>query len=302
VESPPVDIVAVEYFLKKHDPPSYFGLRALHGLKGQRVHSHRQDIFRFLTHRYGRIPLDTYIERLRRLRELQTRFEHSKTYEASSYEEVHAIDGDAYRIALLLSFVLTHHRFEILEALEDFLRTISRREPPELLSIGFGTGYELKLIHRLLPEWRYGAYDASPENFEYASDLLALFDCPATGLRTELFPLEGPGLPAEQQGRYGKIVLCEILEHLEDPESALRNMRAALHPQGLMFATMAINMAQEDHLHVYRSKEDARIQIERANLTIHREFVTPAVVMPFAEKDRERIFTKGNYVCVVGRN
>ena len=79
-------------------------------------------------------------------------------------------------------------------------------------------------------------------------------------------------------------------------------MRAALHPQGLMFATMAINIAQEDHVHLYRTKEDAHMQVERAGFTIVREFVTPVTVMPFVERDRDRIFTKGNYVCFLGRN
>jgi hypothetical protein len=302
LEAPAVDTAALEDFLKMHDPPSYFGLHALNRLKGQRVHMHREDIFGFMVHRYGEIPLQTYVDRLRGLRELQTRFERSHAYEASSYGQVPTIDGDAYRVALLLSFVLTNHRFEILEALEDFLGTTSGSEPQELLSIGFGTGYELKLACNALPTWRYQAYDTSLENRDYAFDLLTLFKCSTAGLRAELFPLEGPDLPPEHQGRYGKIVLCELLEHLENPEAALRNMRAALHPEGMMFATMAINIAQEDHVYLYRTKEEARAQVKRTGLVIQREFVAPVTVMPFAEKDRDRMFTRGNYVCVLGRN
>ena len=89
------------------------------------------------------------------------------------------------------------------------------------------------------------------ESLRYTSDLLGMFGCPVTGLRAEQFPLEGEELPLEHRNRYGKIVLCEILEHLAEPETALRNMRAALHPEGTMFATMAINIAQEDHVFLY---------------------------------------------------
>jgi SAM-dependent methyltransferase len=290
----------LDRFLKENDPPSYLGVRALVALKGQRVDAHREDILRFLVHRYGKVPLAAYLQRLGHLRELQARFQKTGAYEASSYADVPAIDGESYRIALLLSFILTNHRFEILEALEEFLRSTSGSEPQELLSIGFGTGYELKVASSILPEWRYSAYDTSPESLEYASDLLALFGCPTVGLRTEAFPLETPELPAEHRERYGKIVLCELLEHLEDPEAALRSMRAALHPQGMVFATMAINIAQEDHVFLYRCREDAREQVVRAGFTILREFVTPATVIPFAEKNRDRIFTKGNYVCFLG--
>ena len=291
-----VDTLSLLRFLKTHDPTSYFGVRALDSLKRDRVHSHRADIFGFLLHRYGEIPSSRYVDRMRHLRELQARFEQSNAYEASAYAHIRPIDADTYKIALLLSFVLTNHRFEILEALEDFLKAATQA-PEELLSIGFGTGYELKLAYSILPEWRCSAYDTSAESHEYASDLLALFGLPTTGLRTELFPLEAPELPAEHHGRYGKIVLCEILEHLENPEAALRNVRSALHAHGTLFATMAINIAQEDHVYLYRTPDEARAQVVRAGFTIVREFVTPVTVMPFAERDRERIFTKGNYVC-----
>jgi hypothetical protein len=296
------DAAILEQFFKEHDPPSYLGLRALVALKGPRVDAHRENILRFLVHRYGEVPLAAYLQRLGRLRELQARFQKTGAYEASSYADVPAIDGESYRIALLLSFILTNHRFEILEALEEFLRATSGNEPQELLSIGFGTGYELKLASSVLPDWRYSAYDTSQESLEYAVDLLTLFGCPTGGLRTESFPLEVPELPAEHRGRYGKIVLCELLEHLEDPETALRNMRTALHPQGMAFATMAINIAQEDHVYLYRNREDAREQVARAGFTILREFLTPATVIPFKEENRDKIFTKGNYVCVLGPN
>lgn len=300
--SPVIDVAAAKLFLRQNDPTSYFALRTLDGLKGRQVESHRADVFRFLIARYGEIPLDRYVRRQRELRDQQSRFEQSNVYSASSCAAVVPADGDDYRVALLLSFVFTNHRFEILDALETFLRDTTDGEPRELLSLGFGTGYELKMVHEILPEWQYLAYDNSADSFEYASDLLCTFACPSTGLRPETFPLEERALPQEHRSRYGKIVLCELLEHLDNPEAALRTMRAALHPQGLMFATMAINIAQEDHVFLYRSKDDARSQVERAGLTVVREFVTPVTVMPFAESAREDVFTKGNYVCVLRRS
>jgi SAM-dependent methyltransferase len=60
------------------------------------------------------------------------------------------------------------------------------------------------------------------------------------------FPLDQ--CPDESHGRYDAIVLSEVLEHLADPAEALGTLRDCLRDDGLMFATMAINIAQEDHV------------------------------------------------------
>jgi hypothetical protein len=287
--------------LRQKDPPSYFSLTTLNSLNGNRVSDHRVDIFSFLRHKYGEVPLDRYLRRVRRLRELQKEFEKTHAYPASCYADVRPIDGHDYNVALLLSFVLTNHRFEIISALQEFLREPTSA-PPDLLSIGFGTGYELKLASDILPSWRYHAYDISAESSAYASELLRFFNCPNISLHTQSFPLETATLPAEYEGRFGKIVLCELLEHLEHPETALGNMRLALHPAGRIFATMAINIAQEDHVFLYRTVQQARDQAQGAGLRVVSEWLAPVAVIPFGEENRARLFTKGNYICVLARD
>ena len=43
---------AIEKYLRREDPPSYFGLRTLNGAKGGRVRSHRHEVYRFLIHHF----------------------------------------------------------------------------------------------------------------------------------------------------------------------------------------------------------------------------------------------------------
>jgi hypothetical protein len=64
---------------------------------------------------------------------------------------------------------------------------------------------------------------------------------------------------------------------------------------------VSINIAQEDHVYLYRTVEDARTQIQGADLRILRERIAPVIVMPFREEDRETMFTKGNYICFLGK-
>jgi SAM-dependent methyltransferase len=260
--------------------------------------SHAANILAFINHRYPSNALAEYSKRVHDLRHLQREFEANGVYPARHYWQVKPINDEAYKLALLLSFICNNHRFEILAELERFLRQPSLGSA-HLLSIGYGTGYELKLARQILPDWRIDAFDTSEESFAYATDLLAFFKCGPVALRRELFPLETADGLERYRGVFGKIVLCELLEHLEDPATALRNLRYVLHDNGHIFLTMAVNIAQEDHLFLYSSAEQARQQVLDCGLKIVNEMLAPVVMLPFEEAEREALFQKGNYICVV---
>jgi SAM-dependent methyltransferase len=286
-------------YLKKNDGASFFGLRALRKMRGDAVIPYANDIFDFLNHKGVADAFEVYVKRSEVLRTLQVEFEKTGRYRAARCAEVAAIDREQYNLALLLSFICTSHRFEILETLVRFLRMPCSAPGQEVLSIGYGTGYELKLVFQEMPDWKLLAFDNSAESHQYASELLGFFGYPTNGLREEFFPLDPTDLvggPYWQ--RFSKVILCELLEHLEDPATALRSMRAILHPKGLLFCTMAIKIAQEDHVYLYRSADEAREQVRECGLEIVDEILAPVVVLPFASANRADVFDKGNYVCI----
>jgi 2-polyprenyl-3-methyl-5-hydroxy-6-metoxy-1,4-benzoquinol methylase len=175
------------------------------------------------------------------------------------------------------------------------------RAPRELLSVGYGTGYELKLAFDEAPGWRMTAFDNSPDSYEYASDLLRFFGHPIDCLQQNIFPFEGDEVAAHR-GRFGKVILCEVLEHLDHPKMALLAMRHALHREGLLFCTMAVNIAQEDHVHLYRSAQQARAEVLECGFEIVQEILAPIVILPFSEAKRAQLFKKGNYICIARPN
>ena len=289
-------------YYDEHDLALFLSADAVQRMKGDALHETASEILGFLAHRGVEDPLARYLSRNRRLSELQQDFEATGRYRASRYDEVEPIDLETYKLSLLLSFVLTVHRFEILEALRVFLARPGPPNAQRLLSIGFGTGYELKLAREMCPAWEQAAYDSSPDSVAYAAHLLSHFGFDAEGLKTEWFPLETDEGLDLHQGRYGKIVICEVLEHLEQPARALENLRACLHPDGEAFLTMAINLAQEDHIFLYPDVASARDQVKSSGFAIVQEWVLPVAARPFQETDRERIFRRGNYACIATRD
>ena len=212
----------VDYF-DEHDLLLYLSATSVEESFGDELREVARELLGFLASRGVEDVAGRYLERTRALQELQERFEETGLYEATRYRQVALPPHEDYQLALLLSFVLTHHRFEILRALKAFLaRPVDG--PERILSVGFGTGYELKLAQDLLPDWRIDAFDSSRPSYEYARDLLRHFGKEVGGLREEHFPLESDAGIEAFEGRYGRVILCEVLEHLEAPRRAIRGL------------------------------------------------------------------------------
>ena len=289
----------VDYF-DEHDLLLYLSSTSVEQRFGESIREVAAEVLDFLgTRELGDLP-GRYLARTQELQALQEAFEASGRYAASSYAEVALPSHEDYQLALLLSFVLTHHRFEILLALKAFLAS-PVQAPRRLLSVGFGTGYELKVAQELCPDWQIDAYDSSRPSYEYARALLSHFEKDVSGLREEHFPLEDDTGLALHEGRYGRVVLCEVLEHLESPLAALRNLGRCLADGGRFFLTMAIRIAQEDHIFLYDDIASAREQVADAGLEIEREWIAPMTIRPVEDEDREASFKRGNYVCVARR-
>jgi hypothetical protein len=284
-------------YLKEHDSASYCGLVALLKMRGDTITPYANDIFGFLDQRGINNAFEQFVQRSTQLRVLQRQFERTGRYPAATTKDVEAIDDEQYKLALLLSFVSTSHRFDVLQGVVKFLR-LPCAGPKEILSVGYGTGYELKLIFDEMPDWRAHAYDISLASYRYASELLAFFGYPQCCLRQELFAFESATFLRDFQGRFGKVLLCELLEHLDDPKMALRATRGILHEKGLLFCTMAVNIAQEDHVYVYRSAEQARTELVQCGFEIVEETLAPVAILPFSEAKRAQLFDKGNYICI----
>jgi hypothetical protein len=159
-------------YYKRHDPTIFMSMQALKAMKGNTVLPYAEEILRFLDHRDSEAPLRLYAERSRELIGLQRQFEETGNYPATCYADVRPIDRERYNASLLLSFITTHHRFEILQQLVQFLGSFTEA-PRRLLAVGVGAGYEIKLAYDYLKEWEVAAFDTSSESVRYAADLLS---------------------------------------------------------------------------------------------------------------------------------
>jgi SAM-dependent methyltransferase len=235
-----------------------------------------------------------FVKRATGLAALQERFDANPSRETLGSPDA-TIDRDSYNLALLLSIPFTNHRFETMQQLGAFVGGCSGAAG-RIVSIGTGTGYELRLIAALPERWTVESYDIEETVKDDARDFLRRFGVARPIAWGREFPLDTP--PPELHGRYDAMVLCELLEHLPDPARALQAVRRCLAPAGRAFVTMAVNIAQEDHVFLYPDLASCRAQIAGAGLKTLSEWITPQTTLP-PPANRERLFRKGNYVAVV---
>src|SRR5262249_18889292 len=103
------------------------------------------------------------------------------------------------------------------------------------------------------------------------------------------------------RNRYDAIVVCEVLEHLQNPLQSLKTLSQCLKDDGKMFLTMAINIAQEDHVFLYPDPLSCRNQIRESGLRVVKEWLSPQSIR-FFPSNREIGFKKGNYMAIVEQN
>jgi SAM-dependent methyltransferase len=254
------------------------------------------EILNYVNSQYSGDYVRHYVARVEQLQELDARFTRNPSA-ATLGDPALQVDRSVYDLGLLLSILFTSHRFEIIQQLRGFLKSLPA-PTGRIASIGAGPGYEIKLISDALPGWKIESYDTSQESQRRAAKFLDFFQVRVPVHFEDLFPLDVPA--GNLRCQYDAIVLCEILEHLTDPEAALRAVRECLREDGRAFITMAINIAQEDHVFLYPDIPSCREQIAASGLERVSEWIAPRAVFG-APKDREKGFKKGNYVAVVKR-
>jgi 2-polyprenyl-3-methyl-5-hydroxy-6-metoxy-1,4-benzoquinol methylase len=79
----------------------------------------------------------------------------------------------------------------------------------------------------------------------------------------------------ERKEVFQSAIISEVLEHLEEPQRAVRSLYEALTPGGLIFVNVPINSPAPDHLYLLRTPEEARELVRGPGFTIVGEQLLP---------------------------
>lgn len=202
---------------------------------------------------------------------LQARFDITKTYAPDSYdkavEEVYGNETymvNTYLPALLLSHYLwPHHYRQLLWTHEHFIAPLKALDVVRFCDVGIGTGFYSKELLAGLDQAQGWGFDISPSSLVHTRDVLQKWRlddrytfCPRHVARLD----DGP--------EFNAFVTVELLEHLEDPQAFLRELRGTVASGALGLITAAIDAPNRDHIYLYRDNESIAAQIEVAGFEI----------------------------------
>ncbi len=143
-----------------------------------------------------------------------------------------------------------------------------------LLEIGPGHGLYLALAVNDPKCIASEAWDISSESLRQTASALKLLK-----VKKEVKLFEKNILSTNNDdvnNKFDLIVISEILEHIEDPCLALRNMTNLLNDKGILYINFPVNSPSPDHIYLLRSIEEVENMVQRSGFDIATSYSFPA--------------------------
>lgn len=221
--------------------------------------------------------LDSYRWVCRALNEEQIAFVRSGTYRHSRFADVQReIYSNApfmrkYMEGLLISQMFWANHAKSFLSFQDFIHSL--KSDFRYLEIGPGHGLFLALVAQSPHAKAVEAWDVSNESLaQTAACLRKMSINREVELRNrDVAMADGCATP-----KFDVITISEVLEHLEDPSGALKNLRRQLAAGGKIFVNFPINSPAPDHIYYLDSLAAVESLVIDAGMQVASSFAFPA--------------------------
>jgi 2-polyprenyl-3-methyl-5-hydroxy-6-metoxy-1,4-benzoquinol methylase len=204
-------------------------------------------------------------------------FRRHGSYRLSSFAEADATVYQSpdlmgrYMDGLLLSQVLWPNHLKIFDFYRH--RFLAEVAPGKRhLEVGPGHGLLLHEAARML-SGALEAWDISSSSLQRTEHCLTAL---GSGGRVRLACRDIMQLSGSEAAPFDSIVMSEVLEHMEDPKTALARVSAFLAPAGKIFVNAPVNSPAIDHIFLFRAPEELIAVVEAVGLKIEEVCVAPA--------------------------
>jgi SAM-dependent methyltransferase len=203
-------------------------------------------------------------------------FRRHRKYQAARFEDVFEAVYNNPRImrlymdGLLLSQVFWRNHVDVARFYEQYLASL----PTGYRHLEIGPGHGLLLARaamdpkcQTVAAWEIS--DASLASTRHCLERMRVSN-PVTLEKRNICDVD------VSTGTYDSVVVSEVLEHLEDPASAVAGVRTILSESGRAFINVPCNSPAPDHIYLFSEPDDLFAMLERAGFAILDRFVTPA--------------------------
>lgn len=167
---------------------------------------------------------------------------------------------NTYYPGLLMSYVYTTILYDKLKYCNEFFIP-DLKKSAKGIEIGFGEGFYLWEILRKRKDVHIDGFDVSEYAMKFAQNLLDKGDVPEEQYCLAYGNvLEGINV---EDSVYDFAVAAELIEHVPNPQDALREIARLVKPEGLLFLTTVIDSNHMDHITNFESINQIEKMIQK---------------------------------------
>lgn len=134
------------------------------------------------------------------------------------------------------------------------------------IEIGFGEGFYLWNLYHNLPGIKLRGFDISPYAKVFASKVFNISNIPTTHYQLDYGNIIS-GIDVENESMdYG--ILAEVIEHLPNPITGIREMSRILKSGGIFYMTTVIDSNHMDHISNFKSPKVIEDMLNEYGFTI----------------------------------
>jgi SAM-dependent methyltransferase len=191
---------------------------------------------------------------------------------------------DSYLQGILLSQILwSNHAQAFRFYVDRFLAKIPATA--NYLEIGPGHGLLMYFASRAITQSALTGWDASQSSIDMTRETLRTLNVNRP-LRLELVDILKPPPIAES---FDAVVLSEVLEHLERPDTALETVHQILSDGGVAFFNVPVCSPAPDHIYLWRSHEEVEDLVRSCGFIILDSEAAPATGYDLERAKRRKV-------------
>lgn len=197
-------------------------------------------------------------------------FRRNGNYRLSTFKEAYDAyyNDDAYMSRYVRGILISQMIWDPhAKAFEHFHQVFLKGLPDnaKYLEVGPGHGLFLYFASQAPNVADITAWDVSKSSIAATTKAINALGVDKPVNLTEQDVLKAP----PQENSFDGAVISEVLEHLEDPATALRTLHTCLKPGGRVFINVPINSPAPDHIYLWRSTEEFVDFVKAQGFKIH---------------------------------
>jgi 2-polyprenyl-3-methyl-5-hydroxy-6-metoxy-1,4-benzoquinol methylase len=154
---------------------------------------------------------------------------------------------------------------------------IPRLQPGDRVAeVGVGHGLLAALMFDAVPDLQYVGVDISQSSLDYAGS--ALLRAGVEESRVSMVHADAMSGDLVRLGGdtgFDALVCCEVVEHVDNPDTMLAALSAALAPTKPAFMSTVANMEADDHVYLYNDVDEIRSMLTATGWSVVEDLANP---------------------------